>query len=52
VLGEEIAQPVNEWQNAGHHQMIFDGKTLPNGIYFSQLRFNVWQDIKKMLILK
>jgi len=53
ILGEEIMELVNDWRDAGRHQLLFEAKNLPSGVYFYRLRFNNnWQAVQKMLILK
>jgi len=53
ILGEEITELVNDWQNAGQQRLLFEAKNLPSGVYFYRLRFShSWQAAHKMLILK
>jgi len=52
VLGNEIANLVNEAKSAGSYEVIFDGTGLPSGIYFYQLKEGSFIQTKKMILLK
>jgi beta propeller repeat protein len=52
AIGREIAQLVNEEQNAGSHTVQFDGKNLSSGLYFYQLRSGNFVETKRMLLVK
>jgi hypothetical protein len=59
VLGNEIATLVNEEKPVGEYEVEFDGKGLPSGIYFYQLRVypagsgaGNFVETKKMVLLK
>ncbi len=52
LLGREIATLVNEENPAGTYEVFFDGKHLPSGIYFYQLRAGDYRETKKMVMLK
>lgn len=52
TFGEEVAELINSWHNAGHYRILVDGTRLPSGVYLYRLRFNNWQAYQKMLILK
>jgi hypothetical protein len=53
LLGEEIETLVNEYQEAGFHSSLFTLKSsIPNGIYFYQLRADNFVDARKMLLIK
>lgn len=57
-IGQEIAILVNnEMQNAGHHQISWNGKTasgrtVATGVYFYQMQTNEISMTKKMIMLK
>ena len=52
TLGEEVSSPVNEYQQAGIHKVIFNGKNLSSGIYFYRLNVNNYSSVKKIILLK
>jgi flagellar hook assembly protein FlgD len=57
ALGQEVAQLADEIQDAGYHQMRWNGTNrsgLPvsTGVYFYRLRAEGFVDIKKMLLVK
>jgi len=52
LLGEEVADLVNEEKVAGYYTIEFNAATLPSGVYFYQLRAGNYVDTKKMLLLK
>lgn len=54
LLGREIAVLVNEYQNAGYYQVIFDisNFALSSGTYFYRIESNNFIDVKKMTIIK
>lgn len=52
ILGEEIAELVNEFLHAGHYQFSFDGSNLSSGMYIYRLQSNQFVSIKKMLLVK
>ena len=52
LLGREIISLVNQVQNAGYHEIIFNGKDLASGIYFYQIKAGEFSQIKKMLLMK
>jgi hypothetical protein len=48
VLGERVAQLFDGYAAAGRHQVVFNGATLPTGVYFCRLRA---QDLVKTIRL-
>ncbi|MBK9333477.1 MAG: T9SS type A sorting domain-containing protein [Ignavibacteria bacterium] len=53
VLGNEVAELVNEKQNAGSYTAEFDGSGFASGIYFYSLIIDgVIIDTKRMILLK
>lgn len=51
-LGEEIFQLVNEKQEEGKHEIIFDASKLVSGIYYYSLNIDGFVQTKKMVVLK
>ncbi|HRY33015.1 MAG TPA: dockerin type I domain-containing protein [Bacteroidales bacterium] len=37
LSGKIVARVTDQWQPAGYHQILFDGSSLPEGIYFYQI---------------
>jgi hypothetical protein len=52
VLGKQVGTLVNERQNAGNHSVQFNGSNLPNGVYFYRIEAGVYQEARKLLLLK
>jgi photosystem II stability/assembly factor-like uncharacterized protein len=52
VLGKEVANLINETQNAGQYTVTFNGSNLPSGIYIYSLRVNNFMRNKKMTLIK
>ncbi len=51
-VGQKITTLVNKVQNAGVHEVRFDGSHLPSGIYFCTLKQKNHQAKIKMILLK
>ena len=52
ILGNEIAELVNEYKSAGDYKLKFDGKNLSSGIYYYRLNEGIYTEIKRMVLLK
>jgi hypothetical protein len=52
VMGQQIAQLVNEKQTAGVHNVQFDASALATGMYFYKLTAGDFVSVKKMTLLK
>jgi len=52
VLGNEIANMVDEMKQAGNYTVSFDGKNFVSGVYFYQLKADNFLQTKKLLLLK
>ncbi len=52
ILGEELSALVNREEEPGEHRVIFDGSSLPSGIYFAHLQAGTELQVKKLLLLK
>jgi hypothetical protein len=52
VLGNEVANLVNEEKLAGNYEIDFNADGLTSGIYFYQLHAGSFVETKKMLLLK
>lgn len=52
VLGNEIADLVNEEKSAGSYAVTFDASKLSSGIYFYTLRAGEFTSTKKLILMK
>ena len=52
ILGREVAILVNELQQSGNYQVIFDASNLASGIYFYKLIHGIFVGSKKMILLQ
>jgi hypothetical protein len=52
ILGREIIELVNEYQDEGKHSIRFNANNLSGGIYFYQLKSGSYTNVKKMILLK
>ncbi|MFZ1320593.1 MAG: T9SS type A sorting domain-containing protein [Ignavibacteria bacterium] len=52
VLGNEVAELVNEKQNAGTYSVDFDGSNFSSGVYFYRLNAGEFSETKRMMLLK
>ncbi len=52
LLGNEIVTLVNQRQNAGTYESLFDASHLTSGIFLYELRAGNYHDAKKLMLLK
>ncbi len=52
ILGERVAELVNEVQNAGNYKVNFDAGNLSTGAYIYRIEAGNFVQIKKMLLIK
>jgi len=52
ILGNEVANLVNEIKPAGNHEAVFVAKDIPSGIYFYTLSAGNYTSTKKLILLK
>ena len=52
ILGEKIAQLVNENKESGIYSVQFDASQLPSGIYLYKIKTDDFVKVKKMILLK
>ncbi len=52
MLGQEVAQLVNQTQESGTYKVKFNAKSLPSGLYIYKLEADEYSSVKKMLLLK
>ncbi len=52
TMGQKIATLVNEVQEAGYYEAVFDASSLPSGVYIYRLQAGEYVESRKMLYLK
>ena len=52
ILGQEVAALTNVFEQAGHHQRLFNAFALPSGVYFYRLIAGDFIQTKKLLLLR
>lgn len=52
TLGQLVAQLVNEQQQAGYHDVVFQGDGLAGGVYFYRLEAGSYTSVRKLIFLK
>jgi hypothetical protein len=51
TLGQQVAQLVNGEQEAGYHEVRFDGRDLSSGVYFYRIQAGEFVATKQLLLL-
>jgi len=52
IAGQKIKTLLNEEQQAGYHECVWDGKDVASGIYFYRLQAGDFVQTRKMVLLK
>lgn len=52
LLGEKVAEPVNEFKNAGVHTVNFNASELNSGVYIYKIESNGFVQSRKMTLIK
>jgi len=52
LLGQKVAELINEKQSAGVHQFNFNASSFSSGVYFYKIKSGNYSAVKKMLLLK
>jgi len=52
LLGQKIATLVHERMSAGIHQIEWDARVYPSGVYYYRLSVGKYHDIRKMILIK
>jgi hypothetical protein len=52
VSGRKVAVPVDGRQEAGRHEVAFDGARLPSGVYFAKLSWEGNATVRKLVLMK
>jgi len=52
ILGQQVAQLVNDFKNVGTYEVTFDAENLPSGLYLYTFEAGNTRITKKMTLLK
>jgi hypothetical protein len=52
ALGQQVATPVNRNQEAGYHEVQFNGSTEGSGVYFYRIQGGSFVQTRKLLLLR
>jgi len=52
VLGREVTTLVDGELSPGEHSVVFNGESLPSGVYFYRLRAGSFVEQRKMVLVK
>ncbi len=52
LLGQKVAELVNEEKEAGSYTLLFDGSELPSGTYIYTMRTANYSESRKMILMK
>ena len=52
VKGRELEHVLNEYQGQGNHQVVFDARHLPSGMYVYELKAGVQVERRKMMLVR
>lgn len=52
TLGQQVSVLQEGDQDAGYHEVKFDGQDLPSGVYFCRIQVGVFTDTKKLLLVR
>jgi photosystem II stability/assembly factor-like uncharacterized protein len=52
VLGERVEELINKEMEPGFHEITWNVKSLPSGVYIYSIRTSQFNDIKKMMFIK
>jgi hypothetical protein len=52
TLGQRVAILQNGEQDAGYHEVTFDGANLPSGVYFYRMQAGTFVETKRLLLIR
>ena len=52
MLGQQVAQLVNEEQGVGYHEVMFENPGLASGVYVYKLQADGYMAVRKLLLMK
>jgi len=51
-LGQQLAVLQNGEQEAGYHEIKFEGRGLPSGVYFYRIKTEMFVETKRLVLLR
>jgi hypothetical protein len=52
LLGKEVATIINQKQHAGHHNIVYNGAGLSEGVYYYQIKIDGIIETKRIFVSK
>ncbi|MBN2008686.1 T9SS type A sorting domain-containing protein [candidate division KSB1 bacterium] len=52
LLGQHVISLIRNYRPAGVHQVIFDARGLPSGIYFYHFQTNGYHEVRKLILMR
>jgi hypothetical protein len=52
ILGKEVAEVIDGFEEAGYHQVSLNAATLASGMYFYRITAGSFTDVKKLVVIK
>ncbi len=52
TIGQQVASPVDEVEEAGMHEVRFNGSNMASGVYFYRIQAGSFTETKKLLLLR
>ena len=52
ILGQRVAQLVNELKNPGRYEVNFDASNLSSGVYLYRLQTESYIETRQMMLIK
>lgn len=52
ILGQEVATLVNSVRGAGNYQAVWDGSSMPTGVYFCRMQSGGFFESRKLLLIR
>lgn len=52
IAGQVVAVPVDGFRNRGRHEVVWDARTLPSGVYFYRIDAVGLKAVRKMMLMK
>jgi photosystem II stability/assembly factor-like uncharacterized protein len=52
ILGKEVKTLIDENQDAGIHEVVFNGSNMSSGVYFYRLQAGNYKSVKKLMLIK